>query len=305
GGHQEDGGVAGDAPQKLGPLQGVEGGRHALGRAGGGFDQHQVAAHMGGEDKLAEGQPGPLHPIGGRLLAGKDVPVAAARHRLLHQAQLLDVPGDGRLGDLDALLPEELSQLLLGADVPLADNLEDRCLAPPFHTVPPPPGTNYSSGRRRPPPSAGGWTAARIRASSGGGQAEPAAGRSQRKNSRFPAGPRRGDGVSPWTARPTVRAASHTFSITWRWTWGERTTPPFPTASRPASNWGLTRMTRWPSGLRKVRSRSRKRVTEMKETSTVTRSTASGMASRSRWRMLVRSSTTTRESCRSFQASWP
>src|SRR5690606_18857108 len=103
-----------------------------------------------------------------------------------HQAQLLDVPGDGRLGDLDALLPEELSQLLLGADVPFADNLEDRCLAPPFHTVPPPPGTNYSSGRRRPPPSAGGWTAARIRASSGGGQAEPAAGRSQRKNSRFP-----------------------------------------------------------------------------------------------------------------------
>jgi NAD(P)-dependent dehydrogenase (short-subunit alcohol dehydrogenase family) len=83
-----------------------------------------------------------------------------------------------------------------------------------------------------------------------------------------------------------------------------RTTPPFPTCSRPTSNCGFTSNSHSASGATAASAGTTRR-SEMNATSATTRSIASGTCAASRLRALVRSSTTTRGSPRSFASSCP
>src|SRR5205085_4291683 len=66
---------------------------------------------------------------------------------------------------------------------------------------------------------------------------------SMARNSTFPELPVIGDRIAFVGQKSDRRAASPTWSRTARWTAGSRTTPPLGTASRPASNCGLTNAT--------------------------------------------------------------
>ena len=68
--------------------------------------------------------------------------------------------------------------------------------------------------------------------------------RACRRNSTFPADPVIGDGMAPMMTAPAASSAAATSPRVRRWTSGSRITPRARDAStRPASNWGLTRMT--------------------------------------------------------------
>src|SRR5438552_2364256 len=56
-----------------------------------------------------------------------------AASRYFGQAQLADVPGQGRLGDVEPLGPEQLTQLLLTRDLSRADDLQNGRVALGLH----------------------------------------------------------------------------------------------------------------------------------------------------------------------------
>src|SRR5688500_14257933 len=68
------------------------------------------------------------------------------------------------------------------------------------------------------------------------------------RNSAFPAGPSNGDAIAATTAPPADRIAPATDASDACQAPGSVTTPPFPTASLPASNCGFTSATRSASG---------------------------------------------------------
>ena len=57
----------------------------------------------------------------------------AVRGRYFGQAQLADVPGQGGLGDVEPLGPEQLTQLFLTRDLPRADDLQNGRVALGLH----------------------------------------------------------------------------------------------------------------------------------------------------------------------------
>ena len=67
------------------------------------------------------------------LFGGGGVAVGAEAGKLLNDAQLLDVPGNGGLGGVVAGLLEGLEKLLLGFDVLGGDDLHDLCLSLGLH----------------------------------------------------------------------------------------------------------------------------------------------------------------------------
>src|SRR6478672_3514521 len=86
---------------------------------------------------------------------------------------------------------------------------------------------------------------------------------------------------------------------------GLRTTPPFATCSRPASNCGFTRTSARHGEAARARAGASTSVSEMNDTSATTRSGRYGRSTAARSRALVRSSTVTRGSVRSRSWSWP
>ena len=86
---------------------------------------------------------------------------------------------------------------------------------------------------------------------------------------------------------------------------GSRTTPPLPTRSLPTSNCGLMSTAMAACGLVSASGAGSSTSSPMKLASQTSRSAASGTCVAVRVRALVRSSTTTRGSLRSFQANWP
>ena len=121
----------------------------------------------------------------------------------------------------------------------------------------------------------------------------------------FPAGPNRGEPITSILPNPNERASAQTSSITCSRMVSSRTTPPLPTCSLPASNWGLMRTTPHGFSPRSAVRGGKTRRREMKEQSAVKTQGRSGIWPGFRWRMLQRSITTTRGSWRSFQASCP
>ncbi len=125
-----------------------------------------------------------------------------------------------------------------------------------------------------------------------------------RKNSRLPAGPSRGEaqrssGRSPSAQGLLDHALEHDPMD------GRVTTTPPGTSPRPASNCGFTRATMCPPGSRQAAIGPSTRPREMNETSTTARAARSPSTAGSRWRALTRSWTTTRRSAASAAASWP
>ena len=98
----------------------------------------------------------------------------------------------------------------------------------------------------------------------------------------FPSGPRMGEKSMAATVKSAWAAWSRKCSSTSRWTLGSRTTPFLPTFSRPASNWGFTRQTTRPLSFSTPRRAGRMSRREIKETSTLAKSRASGICSRVR-----------------------
>ena len=105
------------------------------------------------------------------------------------------------------------------------------------------------------------------------------------------------------TRQPMLVSHAATSLQTRAWTAGSRTTPPFPTSSRPASNCGLISASSRAPGMANDSGRSSTLASPMKLASQTTRSIGSGICSIVRMRALVCSWTTTRTSCRSFHAS--
>src|SRR5579875_435712 len=129
--------------------------------------------------------------------------------------------------------------------------------------------------------------------------------RSQRKYSTFPDGPGRGLATTPRAPRPSRSAAAATDDTAAARMAGSRTTPPAPTSLLPTSNCGLTSSTKSASGAAQDRSAGMARVSDMNDRSAVTRPGGGATCSGSRWRTFTRSSTVTRWSVRSAQASCP
>ena len=85
----------------------------------------------------------------------------------------------------------------------------------------------------------------------------------------------------------------------------ERTTPPAPTRPRPTSNCGFTISAKSAPGAAQATSAGSTRVSEMNDRSATTTSGGGATWAGSSARTLTRSSTVTRSSVRSDQASWP
>jgi len=82
--------------------------------------------------------------------------------------------------------------------------------------------------------------------------------------------------------KPESFACVRKFSSTSRCTSGSRTTPFFPTFSRPASNWGLMRQATCPPSFKTRCTAGRINFSEINDTSMLAKSSSSGIWSRSR-----------------------
>src|SRR5262249_20758170 len=130
-----------------------------------------------------------------------------------HEVDVGDAPIE--VGGLDAVggeRPAQAGRRLDGGRPPRVDHEPD--------------GAHRASSRRA-------WMA-------GSGSRGPGASREVRckRNSTLPAGPRTGDAITARGCKPSARAAVATSPTARRHTCGSRTTPPSPTSSRRASNWG-------------------------------------------------------------------
>ena len=137
--HDQDAGVvARQTAQRLGDLHAGQGRQNGVGRARHGADHHDVLGKVHGDHALAQdvAQPG-VGGAGGALLAD-GVAVAPPAGQLLHQPQLLDVPGDGGLGGPEAPLLQLQQQLLLGLYVACLDDLQYLRLSFTLHGAHPP-----------------------------------------------------------------------------------------------------------------------------------------------------------------------
>ena len=67
------------------------------------------------------------------LLHGHRIAIAALSGGFLYQMQLLDIPGNGCLGAVEALIRQRLQQLLLGLYIGIGNNLNDLRLSLCFH----------------------------------------------------------------------------------------------------------------------------------------------------------------------------
>ncbi len=128
---------------------------------------------------------------------------------------------------------------------------------------------------------------------------------SQTNVSRLPFGPGSPDDAKPSTLAPSRSAAPATDTSAARRSAGSRTTPPFPTPSRPTSNWGLQSARQSKAGAAHASTAGSTFASPMKDTSMVISSGAYGRSSGRRWRALKRSSTDTRPSPRIPHASSP
>ena len=97
------------------------------------MDHNDVFRKIRADDALPENG---IQPIGhgrGRVLLRNAVAIGSKARQLLDNAQLLDIPGNGRLGAAEALIRQRLQQLLLGLYIGIGNDLNDLCLSLCFH----------------------------------------------------------------------------------------------------------------------------------------------------------------------------
>ena len=111
--------------------------------------------------------------------------------------------------------------------------------------------------------------------------------------------------MTPATPSPSAAAPAQTERTASARSSGERTTPPAPTRPLPSSNCGFTMTAKSASGAAQATSAGSTRVSEMNDRSATTTCGGGATWAGSSARTLTRSSTVTRSSVRSDQASWP
>src|SRR5687768_1260984 len=132
---EEDGVVAADRPEDVGPALPVERRRDRLGAAGDGAENDELADAVHGREELREeGVERRRAPAVGRrrggALGGRVARAVLGRHA--HETQLAQVARERRLRHVPAALPEEATQLLLAPHLVGAHELENRRLTVAF-----------------------------------------------------------------------------------------------------------------------------------------------------------------------------
>ena len=136
--HQEDGVVAGQRAHDVGIAHVVQREGRTLGHALDGFQHHDILGCLHADYALAEDGAQLVGEVQLRFLHRHGIAVASLAGGLLHQMELLDVPGNGGLGGLDAQVVQPLQKLLLGLDGLFADDLQQLFLPDIFHFSQPP-----------------------------------------------------------------------------------------------------------------------------------------------------------------------
>jgi hypothetical protein len=119
----EDGVIAGESTEDLGPFFPVDGFGDGLGTSDHGLDEEQVAGAFG-----AEVEGGKEAVQGGRVVPGfgREGVVGAALGIVdLDETQLANVPGERGLGDVEATGLEELAELFLAGDAMTLNEFAD------------------------------------------------------------------------------------------------------------------------------------------------------------------------------------
>ena len=115
----------------------------AFAQPGGVRSTTRLPVRLERDDPAAERRRQLAEPVEiGRAGMRVDEPAALAAH--LHEPELRDVPGDGRLDGVETLVPERFDDVALGRELALGDEPEDRSLA--FELV----HVSTSSSRDRP-----------------------------------------------------------------------------------------------------------------------------------------------------------
>ncbi len=134
GGHHQDGVVPGDRAEQLRHGAAVQGRGQERRGTRWGADHDEVARRLGGDQQVGgePGQPGAALPdrrtrSGRRVpaLPGQRVDQSPARPADLHGAELVQVPGQGRLGHRDPLGGQQVRQLGLAAHGPGVEHVGD------------------------------------------------------------------------------------------------------------------------------------------------------------------------------------
>ena len=128
----------------------------------------------------------------------------------------------------------------------------------------------------------------------------------QNRYSILPSAPVIGEGISPLSCQPHCwHINALTSAIAACLSSSSRTTPPLPRAARPASNWGLIRVTNLPPLRTSSNAGASALVTEIKERSHTTKSICCGIRAVSRSLAWIFSRLVTRLSRASFSDNWP
>src|SRR5690348_16591178 len=130
----ENGVVPRDGADDLRPPGAVDGHGQGLRGARRGFQYEQWPDTVDGDEHGGE-ELLQVRPRGGADFVGGRVVGRAIGRRHLGEPQLPDVPGEGRLRDVEPLRGQELAQLLLAAHGIAADHLENGGVALGFHAT--------------------------------------------------------------------------------------------------------------------------------------------------------------------------
>lgn len=125
--HDENRVVAGNGPDNFGPLFPIERDGDGLGATRQQFDDEKVVDSIGPKVEGREQTCERRRRVG--YVGGDGVGGPAFVVRYLYQAQLTDVPGEGRLGDIDTSLGEKFTQDFLRSDTRVPDDIEDFSVA--------------------------------------------------------------------------------------------------------------------------------------------------------------------------------
>ena len=136
--HQKDGVVTGQSTHDVGIAHIVQREGRALRHTLDGFQHHDVLGRLYADHALAEDGAQLVSEVQLRLMHRHRIAVATLTGGLLHQMELLDVPGNGGLRGADTQIVQALQQLLLRLDSLLADDLQQLFLSHVFHFSQPP-----------------------------------------------------------------------------------------------------------------------------------------------------------------------
>jgi hypothetical protein len=123
---EENGVIAGEGTENLGPFLPIEGLCHGLGAAGKGFDDEQVAGAFGADEKSREEALERWRAV--PAFGGRGVVVAALRIRDLDEAEFADVARESGLGHIEAAPAEQFTEVFLAGDAIGLNEFTNGCM---------------------------------------------------------------------------------------------------------------------------------------------------------------------------------